>query len=204
MHYLKYKEHKAGSSKKQIKRVEKKAQHFSLENDVLKYRKELNGQFNLFVPPKSLRNEIITFYHLMGHFAKRATYKRINSRYYWPNMIKDIEQSLSKCTECIKFNKEKVFNHPAIALEVDNIFDRIGMDLVLGLPKTSRGNVGIMVITEYLSKYAWIYAIKSKEATEIANHFLEFICSYEPPKQILTDNGKEFINQIIEKITTAS
>ena len=38
-------------------------------------------------------------------------------------------------------------------MEVNQIHDRVGCDLVFGLTPSKEGYIGIMVLTEYLSKY---------------------------------------------------
>ena len=57
-------------------------------------------------------------------------------------------------------------DHPAIAIDPISVFDRIGIDLVLGLPVTEEKFLGILVITEYLTKFPYVVPIRSKEANE--------------------------------------
>ena len=92
--------------------------------------------------------------------------------------------------------KTRIYEHSALALPKYSIFVRMASDLVFGLPVTERGFKGILVMTEVLTKYPYIAPIKSKEAIEIAKHFLEFVCWYGPPKEILTYQGSEFVNSI--------
>ena len=105
---------------------------------------------------------------------------------------------LKSCETCARNQKEGELNHPAIALKVNGIFDRVGIDLVFGLPETPEGFVGVMVITDSLSKYPWAKPIKSKTAEEIAQVLKEYICIFGPPKIILSDCGREFNNEIID------
>jgi hypothetical protein len=44
-------------------------------------------------------------------------------------------------------------DHPALAIEITGIMDKIGIYLVFGLPETERGYKGLFVITKYLTKY---------------------------------------------------
>ena len=82
--------------------------------------------------------------------------------------------------------------HPAKAIEITGIFDRIGIDLVFGLPVDEEGNKGMLVITEYLSKYPYVTPIKSKTAEEISMKLWHYISEFGPPKIILSDQGTEF------------
>ena len=76
------------------------------------------------------------------------------------------------------------------------------MDLALGLPKTSRGHVGVLCIIEYLTKFPVLYAITSKSADEISRHFLNYLCMFGPPNEILTNQGGEFVNAVLISLCT--
>ena len=58
-----------------------------------------------------------------------------------------------------------------------------------------------MVITEYLSKYPVAMPITSKSATEMASRLSEYIALFGPPKELLSDQGKEFLNSIVAHIS---
>ena len=101
---------------------------------------------------------------------------------------------------CLRGDTKPVITHPAIALLVLDIFDRIGIDLVFGLPLTEDGYHGCLIITEYLTKYPWAVPIKSKTAIEIAKHLFHYISIFGPPKEMLSDEGKEFNNNLIQTL----
>lgn len=96
----------------------------------------------------------------------------------------------------------KALEHPAMAIQVEGIFDQIGIDLVLWLPITEDCYNGICVIVEYLSKYVYAKPIKTKTAAEIAEVLAEYICLFGPPKILLSDQGTEFVNEVITKLRT--
>ena len=75
------------------------------------------------------------------------------------------------------------------------------MDLILGFPQTNEGFTGILVITEYLSKYPYAMPIKSKTAKEVSKHLFKYISMFGPPKELLSDQGTEFLNNTIENMT---
>ena len=53
-------------------------------------------------------------------------------------------------------------------------------------------------MTEYLSKYPMVFPLKTKSAEEIAKHLWSYISLFGPPKEILSDQGREFINQVVD------
>ena len=68
---------------------------------------------------------------------------------------------------------------------------------MFGLPETIDKYIGVMVITDAITKYPWAKPIKSKTAIEIASVLREYICVFGPPKTILSDRGREFNNEIV-------
>ncbi|RNA33750.1 hypothetical protein BpHYR1_000209, partial [Brachionus plicatilis] len=58
-----------------------------------------------------------------------------------------------------KHNKERQIYHPAKAIKVKTVFERIAIYLIWGLPETPEGFKGILLITEPLTRKAWAYCI---------------------------------------------
>lgn len=67
-----------------------------------------------------------------------------------------------------------------------------GMDLIFGLPTTDEGYTGIIVITEYVTKFPYAAPIKTKSSTEIAEKF-EYVSLFGPPHNWVSDQGTEFM-----------
>ncbi|CAF0856919.1 unnamed protein product [Brachionus calyciflorus] len=118
-------------------------------------------------------------------------------------MTQDIKDQIARCIQCIKYNNSGTKEHTAKSIPVTGLHDKIGIDLVLGLPKTSSGFLGVLVIIEYLSKFVWAVPIKSKEAKE-AKQLFEYISLFGAPKSIQSDQGKEFLNKLIAELTKIS
>ena len=198
MHYMKYGRQLKGLSNKQIKRVLNMAKVYIYKDDKIWVKRK--GK-NLEVPKPDERREIIMRAHLLGHFQKLSTYHRLKDKYFWKNMLEEIEKAIRKCENCIRNQKTNEVNNPANSLRVIGIFDLIGIDLIFGLPETKEGYIGIMVITEYLTKFPYAKPIRSKTMEEIAAVLLEYISLFGPPKSILSDQGNEFNNQLMKKLT---
>jgi hypothetical protein len=107
-------------------------------------------------------------------------------------MTATMERVIKSCGPSKANQLERVWNHPAKALPVTGIFDRIGMDLLLGLKETNEGYIGILVITEYLSKYPYAVPITSKSAEEIARRLFEYISLFGRPKKYSPTRDENF------------
>ena len=116
-------------------------------------------------------------------------------------MIDTVTKAIATCIICQKYEKARIFDHPARALKITGLFDRVGIDLVFGFPLTSEGYKGILLVTDYLSKYPFAFRIKSKTAMEIASKFFQFISYFGPPKELLSDQGNEFLNQLVQHVS---
>ena len=84
--YLKNGRFEPGSSENQRKRIIKISKKYKLDKDTLLYAKNEQDEFKI-IPRKDY---LINICHVLGHFGIQETYKRVNKKYYWRNMIKDI------------------------------------------------------------------------------------------------------------------
>lgn len=199
LEFLKNKKYMPGLSVKQMKLIDKlnKLYFFKLNNfgklDLF-YKKD---EKELLVPQIEFRDEIILKAHLLGHFQVSSTLKGLQDRFYWPKMQNDIVRVISSCEPCKRHKIEPIIEHSAKVLNISSIFERISLDFVFGLPLTSEGYCGILVIQEYLTKYPMAYPMKSKTAVETATALFNYISFFGPPKIILTDMGTEFNNSIV-------
>ena len=201
MHFLKHHTHVPGIDRERSYQVQGRSTRLSLEGDLLHYHPDENT--SLIVPRPDDRKRTIEIAHTSGaHFGVVSTVARLKSKYHWPHMQRDVEYHIQRCRTCLR-NKNFSMHSLAKVIQVENVFDQVGMDLQFGYPDSPRGNIGLMVITEYVSKYAMAFPIKSKTAEEIFRCFQTYCCLFGPPKRILTDCGKEFLNEILTKFTTA-
>lgn len=79
-------------------------------------------------------------------------------------------------------------------------WQRTHMDLA-GPFVASKGFKYILVIKDFLTKYCVLFPVKSKEAEEIYNCLHKCIINYGPAEKLITDQGTEFNNKIMEYIT---
>ena len=201
MHFLKYNRHADGSSKKQVKRINKLVKYYILDGDILKYRKNfIKENFDLTVPKIEERLDLIKNAHNLGHFKSETVYYNLSSRYFWKSMKKEIENYINRCNICLKYDKKGIVEHPALALPIVSVLDRVSFYLVLGFPENSNGYIGCLVITDHCSKFLFVYKIKSKSMDEIFEKVLDWISIFGPPKEWLSDRGKKFVNELLNRL----
>lgn len=70
------------------------------------------------------------------------------------------------------------------------------MDLIGKLPLTVKGNQYICVLIDYFTKWVEAYPLPSKAAGDVTMCIVNFFYRFGAPKRILTDQGREFVNQV--------
>jgi hypothetical protein len=202
MHYLKTGKHFGGIPKAQVKRIEKLAEQFSFRDNKIIYRKSEDEEEKI-VPKPEEREDIGKRAHQMGHFQVEATEQKVRLNYYWKKLRQDVEKIVANWEQCLRNHAVIPMEHPSKATEITGIFDRIGIDLTFGLTETKEGYHGLLTIVEYVSKFPWAYPIKTKSSEEVSQILWNFFGEYGPVKEILTDCGTEFKNELVEKLTNS-
>ncbi|XP_059295642.1 uncharacterized protein LOC132048978 [Lycium ferocissimum] len=122
--------------------------------------------------------------------------------YYWPTMVKDCLDYARRCKAC-QFHANFIHQppealHPTVASWP---FDAWGLDVVGPLPKSSGGHLYILVATDYFSKWAEAVALKEVKKENVTNFIrVNIIYRFGIPRYIIMDNGKPFVNKLMNKI----
>ena len=79
--------------------------------------------------------------------------------------------------------------------------DKIAMDIFGPLPVTQAENEYILSIQDVLTKYLILIALTETNSGSIITHLLDhYIYIFSSPKQILTDQGANFVSELVQKI----
>lgn len=134
-----------------------------------------------------------------GHYGQKKLYARVRERYYWKNMSHDISKFVRNCKICEKTKVIRKTREPlTITKTPQRPFDCVQIDTVGKLKRTINDNEYAVTIVCELTKY--LVAI-NKSAREIAKAIVhKFILVYGPMKEIRTDLGTEYRNELIEEI----
>jgi hypothetical protein len=190
-------------TKEQQAAIKRKSRYFIVVNDQLYKKNKDNPNRPIKVVKQNEVEEILYHTHsdpLTGHFSLDETYRKIKLRYYWPQMFEDVRTYIRTCDECQRHGKNKQIE-PLHPIKIGQPFDRIGMDIVRPLPKTKNGNMYIVVATEYLTKWPEARAIPDAKASSVVSFFYEdIICRHGCPKEVLTDRGMHFVNEMLNSL----
>ncbi|WUR04686.1 endonuclease [Vairimorpha necatrix] len=182
------------SKKKQMEeraikqQIGKWKKHVIVENG-LNYRKFDNNKM-ADIPEEKDRPKLIEKYHeLKGHRSMISVYYEMKSKYYWPGMKKDIEAELSKCEVCQINNRKK--SGGCVFVATSRYLEKVAFDLI----EYREEKKYIVVAIDYFTRRVWDRVIDAKTGEKIVEWVKEMCVQGKKPEEIITDNGKEFVNE---------
>ena len=158
------------------------------------------------VVPQDYRKQVMKVAHetiLGGHQAAKRTHDRISTNFYWPGMGADIRRYCQSCDICQRnISKGRVTKVPLGETPIiDTPFERVAVDLIGPMkPTTDRGHRYILVLIDYATRYPEAIPLKSIEAEVVAEELMVMFTRLGIPKQILTDQGTQFMSNIMKEL----
>ncbi|GKC15491.1 putative reverse transcriptase domain-containing protein [Tanacetum coccineum] len=128
-------------------------------------------------------------------------------RYWWPGMKKDIAVYVSRCLTCLKVKAEH--QRPSGLLQQPEIpewkWERIAMDFVTKLPRTSSGHDTIWVIVDRLTKSAHFLPMREDyKMDRLARLYLnEIVARHGVPISIISDRDSRFTSRFWQTMQEA-
>uniref|UniRef100_A0A8C4ZJ16 Integrase catalytic domain-containing protein n=1 Tax=Gadus morhua TaxID=8049 RepID=A0A8C4ZJ16_GADMO len=168
----------AGYDKSQKLNLRRYASKFTLKG-------ELYVRGRRAIKSKEDARKLFTEFHsspIGGHTGILKTRTAMSSRFYWLGMS--------------KVGKPSTAAQPLQCIQVSAVWDLVGIDLIGPLPKTVDGFQYILTATDYFSKWVEAFPLKTKTAAEVGRHICSIIYRHGCPKRILSDQGKEFVNEV--------
>ena len=156
------------------------------------------------IVPRAARQGILELAHgsrVGGHFEVQKTVEKLNQRFHWLKIAKDVKYWCENCPTCNR-HKTHSRNRGALTLIYTGApLERVAMDIVGPLPRTQRGNRYILTVVYNFTKHTEAYALPDLEAVTIARVFLnEFILPLGVPYIIHTDQGANFESNMFKEL----
>jgi len=131
----------------------------------------------------------------------KKTIKYISDYFFWPGMIRDIQNIIRQCNFCMrrKISSEKV-QEKFIPREVGNPMEQIVMDIAF--MDIGRSNKKYMiVIIDQFSKMISLTATNNQNEATVKNTLLnQWIYKFGKPQKIVTDRGKVFEGKLLQNL----
>ena len=120
------------------------------------------------VLPAKCRQAVVKLAHdipMAGHLGKHKTVSRLQQRFYWPGLFRDVNNHCKSCEQCQKSSP-------------------------WGVKKAARSSSGkrfILVICDYATRYPEAMPLRTVDANHIAEELVQFFAPVGVPEEILTD-----------------
>ncbi|GJT23365.1 putative reverse transcriptase domain-containing protein [Tanacetum coccineum] len=141
------------------------------------------------------------------HPGSDKTYKDLKKLYWWPNIKAIIAEYVGKCLTCSRVKAE--CQKPSSSLIQPEIptwkWERITMDFVTKLPKTSNRHDTIWVIVDRLTKSAHFIPTKATDSMETLTrlYIKETVSRHGVPISIISDRNSHFTSRFWQSMQNA-
>ncbi|RCN38569.1 integrase core domain protein [Ancylostoma caninum] len=128
--------------------------------------------------------------------------RTLKKKVFWETMDRDITAWVKGCRKCLLENPRPSVTPPLKPFVSSKPFECVCADLLeMGL--SANGMKYVLVVVDQFSKWLEAYAIKDKSAKTVAEAlFQKWVCEGGRwPRQIHTDQGTEFVNELIGELS---
>ena len=154
------------------------------------------------VIPEALRTEVLADLHegvAGGHLGTEKTLARLRERFYWPGHYNDVKEWCRKCAVCAsRKSPAPKARAPLQSILTSRPLELVATDIVGPLPESPAGNIYILVVADYFTRYVEAYPIPNQEATTVARQLVDqFFLRFSPPERLHSDQGRNFESSLI-------
>ena len=163
-----------------------------------------SGKFVPFVPEK-IKDMIFQYFHASyfgAHQGQERTCQRIAAQFWWPNMKEEIRRRVRECEVCQKSKSKTTRDLGKFSSEPPGyVWERVYLDIFGPLPRSSRGNVCVLVGVDAFSKFVFMIPLKDQRAESIVRALTERVFPFfGTPTYLVTDNATSFVSKQMQNM----
>ncbi|XP_037830744.1 uncharacterized protein zgc:113436 [Kryptolebias marmoratus] len=130
------------------------------------------------------------------HLGQKKTVHRIQSKYYWLGIIKDVVDWIKVCETCQHTERNKNLARTVRPIKVDAPWDIIGVDIIGPFPETQQGNKSVTLIIDYFSKWPEAFPVQKTDPLSVARCVSKCIYRFGAPKMIVCKQNPDFCDEV--------
>ncbi|XP_014613889.1 PREDICTED: uncharacterized protein LOC106792185 [Polistes canadensis] len=152
------------------------------------------------VTPEKGQNLIVFYHDLLGHGSIQNVKYHVLSKYVWAGAGKDIEEYVKKCVICQRADgpRRQYDCSPLMVTEKNDLWE---VDIVGPFEENEEGYKYILTMVDHRTKWAEVVPLRYKSMSEVRDGIeKQLIGKHGRPREILSDNGKEFDNREVKEM----
>ena len=153
------------------------------------------------VDDQSLRIDIMNRAHAGFHEGAAGMARQIRAvlKLTWPNLEKECQDYVKRCLQCQRFNVGRHGYHPPKSMVALFPFDHICIDLK-EMPQSDSGSNYYLLVIDVATRFVFLRPLVDKTAYAVAQELYKIFTDIGFPKMVQSDNGKEFVNEIMASV----
>ncbi|PAA78757.1 hypothetical protein BOX15_Mlig016452g7 [Macrostomum lignano] len=179
-------------------------------NDLVKesrgrlFRHQAAGEDQL-VLPKALRATALSQAHesaFAGHLGTRKTCQRLEQRFWWPTMTKDVKDFVATCDKCQKTARVPG-NHKVPLVQVPGVeeaFTKVIIDISGPYTRTASGHQYILSIIDAATRFPEGVPLRKIDAESVAKALVDCFVRTGFPREIQSDKGTNFSSALLQAL----
>ena len=138
----------------------------------------------------------------VGHFGEKITYERlIDQGLSYPYLRQYVRRFIKMCPCCQKMSYLKIPIHTLpFVTSTYHPMQRLNIDTIGPLPISDREHTHIIVVIDTFTRFVELYPVINTSAKEASYAILNHAGRYGCPSEIVSDNGSQFSNEIINHL----
>ncbi|XP_037776259.1 uncharacterized protein LOC119573219 [Penaeus monodon] len=157
------------------------------------------------VLPQSIRKSVMEIAHegFGGHLGIRKTCQKILNDFFWPGLKQDVTKHINSCHVCQVAGKpnQTIPPYPLQPIQVPcEPFQKIIIDCVGPLPKTTKGNQYILTVMCPTTRYPEAFPLKNISAKSICKNLVHMFTTFGIPQEVQSDRGSNFTSELFSKV----
>jgi hypothetical protein len=145
--------------------------------------------------PASLIPKAVSIFHetpTAGHMGIRKTYFRLEEKFYWFSMRRDVSNFVRQCLSCQEIKAKPIPVAPASSFHPQCPWDLVFTDLMGPYPRTAKQNTHLLVVVCGFSKWVELFPMNLPTSIKVTDKLWEVCCRTGVFRTLVTDNGSQF------------
>lgn len=130
------------------------------------------------------------------HLGQKKTVHRIQSKYYWLGIVKDVVDWIKVCETCQQTERNKSLARTVRPIKVDAPWDIVGIDIIGPFPESRQGNTNVTVLIDYFSKWPEAFPVQKTDALSVARCISKCIYRFGAPKTVVCTQNADFCDEV--------